>query len=72
MKFSLSTLGCPDYSFEQIVELAKKYPGYALEKNKGYPSREHLDGIRRLGYTPEHRRSFHVKELEQCDLFGNG
>ncbi len=55
-----------------IVELAKKYPGYALEKNKGYPSREHLDGIRRLGYTPEHRRSFHVKELEQCDLFGKG
>ena len=52
-----------------IVELAGKYPGYALERNKGYPSREHLDGIRKLGYTPEHRRSFHVKELEP-DLFG--
>ena len=51
-----------------IVELAKTYPGYGLEKNKGYPSREHLDGIRKLGYTPEHRRSFHVKEFEP-DLF---
>jgi len=45
-------------------KLAEKYPGYAFEKNAGYPSPEHLDGIRKQGFTPVHRRSFHVKGLD--------
>lgn len=45
-------------------KLAEKYPGYAFEKNAGYPSPEHVDGIRKQGFTPVHRRSFHVKGLD--------
>ena len=45
-------------------KLAEKYPAYGFEKNAGYPSPVHLDGIRKFGFTPVHRRSFHVKELE--------
>ena len=45
-------------------ELARQYPGYGWEHNMGYPTAEHIEAIRRLGYTPEHRRSFHPKELE--------
>ena len=47
-----------------MVQLAQKYPGYGWEHNFGYPTKEHIDAIRRLGWTPEHRRSFHPKELE--------
>ncbi len=47
-----------------MAALAEKYPGYGWEHNFGYPTREHIDAIRRLGWTPEHRRSFHPKELE--------
>ena len=47
-----------------MLELAGKYPGYGWEHNFGYPTKEHIDAIRRLGYTPEHRKSFHPKELE--------
>ncbi|MBO4743363.1 MAG: ribonuclease HII [Bacteroidales bacterium] len=47
-----------------MAELALKYPGYGWERNAGYPTKEHIDAIKRLGYTPEHRRSFHPKELE--------
>lgn len=47
-----------------MVQLAQRYPGYGWEHNFGYPTREHIDAIRRLGWTPEHRRSFHPKELE--------
>ena len=36
----------------------ERYPGYGLARNKGYATREHLEGLRRLGPTPEHRRSF--------------
>ena len=49
---------------EYMLDLAKKYPGYGWEHNFGYPTREHIDAIRSLGYTPEHRKSFHPKELE--------
>lgn len=38
--------------------LAARYPGYGWERNQGYATREHRDGIRALGLTPFHRRSF--------------
>jgi ribonuclease HII len=34
------------------------YPGYGLSSHKGYPTREHLSAIRRLGPSPIHRRTF--------------
>jgi ribonuclease HII len=37
---------------------ALEYPQYLLEKNKGYPTAEHLEALRRHGPTPLHRRSF--------------
>ncbi|MDG2088675.1 MAG: ribonuclease HII [Arenicellaceae bacterium] len=37
---------------------AKQYPGYGLEKHKGYPTRQHLDALLTLGITPIHRRTF--------------
>ena len=49
---------------EYMRKLASEYPQYGWEHNMGYPTREHIEAIRRFGLTPEHRRSFHVKELE--------
>ena len=41
-----------------MAKLALRYPGYGWEHNQGYATRDHRDGIRRLGLTPFHRRSF--------------
>ena len=49
---------------ERMRELAREYPRYGWDRNMGYPTPEHIDAIRRYGYTPWHRSSFHVKELE--------
>lgn len=49
---------------ERMRELAAKYPGYGWERNFGYPTPEHIEAIRRLGFTPEHRKSFHPAALE--------
>jgi len=49
---------------EFMRSIAASYPEYGWERNMGYPTPEHIDAIRRFGYTPWHRRSFHVKELE--------
>lgn len=41
-----------------MVEYAEKYPGYAFEKNKGYGTKAHYEGINEYGICPIHRRSF--------------
>ena len=52
------------YRDERMRELAREYPQYGWDRNMGYPTQEHIEAIRRHGYTPWHRKSFHVKELE--------
>lgn len=42
------------------------YPGYGFAANKGYGAQEHLEGIRRQGITPIHRRSFLKNFLPQA------
>ncbi|MBO8444999.1 MAG: ribonuclease HII [Bacteroidetes bacterium] len=44
--------------------LAEEYPQYGWERNMGYPTREHIEAVRKYGLTPHHRKSFHLKELE--------
>lgn len=45
-----------------VEEMCDKYPEldeyYGLRSNKGYASRQHLDGIRKHGCTKFHRKSF--------------
>ena len=41
-----------------IIALSKKYPDFSLEKNKGYPTKEHLNILKSLGPTKYHRMSF--------------
>ena len=44
--------------------LSNTYPGYGLEKHKGYWTEEHVANLNRLGPSPIHRRSFHpIKEM---------
>jgi ribonuclease HII len=52
------------YRDDFMRKLALEYPQYGWERNMGYPTPEHIEAIRRFGYTPWHRMSFHVKELE--------
>ena len=52
------------YRDEFMRIIAQDYPQYGWDRNMGYPTPEHIEAIRRHGYTPWHRKSFHVKELE--------
>jgi ribonuclease HII len=49
---------------DYMKKLAEQYPRYGWERNMGYPTPEHIAAIRKFGYTPHHRKSFHPKELE--------
>lgn len=41
-----------------MIEYSEIYPGYAFEKNKGYGTKAHYEGIDKMGITPIHRKSF--------------
>lgn len=43
---------------EYMEALHEKYPYYQWNKNKGYPTRAHREGILKHGATPFHRQSF--------------
>lgn len=54
---------------ELMERMASQYPGYSWETNVGYPTQEHRDGIRSLGVTPLHRKTFQLLPVEQLELF---
>jgi len=43
-----------------MVKLNAQYPGYGLDRNKGYGTPAHLAALKRLGPSSIHRRSFRV------------
>lgn len=48
----------------EMVQLDQRYPGYGLSGHKGYPTKKHLEALKRLGVSPIHRKSFApVKKL---------
>ena len=46
------------YRDKFMIELHHKYPKYNFQKNKGYPTKDHIQAIRELGPSPYHRLSF--------------
>lgn len=56
------------YRDELMQKLADQFPGYGWNTNMGYPTPEHRDGIRQLGITPYHRKSFALLP-SQLELF---
>lgn len=48
------------YRDDFMKEAANTYPGYGWENNMGYPTKEHREGIKKLGVTPLHRLSFRL------------
>lgn len=46
------------YRDDYMKQLHEEFPGYDWINNKGYPTKKHRDGIKKLGVTPFHRMSF--------------
>ena len=41
-----------------MLKMHKKFPQYHFDKNKGYPTKDHLSAIQEFGPTPIHRMTF--------------
>lgn len=46
------------YRDRLMSEMAKKYPYYGFEKNAGYGTAAHINGLKEHGICPEHRKSY--------------
>lgn len=56
------------YRDDLMNRMAREYPGYGWETNVGYPTLGHREGIRQLGISPLHRKSFALLPA-QLELF---
>lgn len=46
-----------------MLEAAEMHPEYLWHKNKGYPTKKHIEAVRNFGITPLHRKTFLSKIL---------
>jgi ribonuclease HII len=56
------------YRDDLMSKLAREYPQYGWERNKGYATEIHRDAIEKYGYSPLHRLTFKLKP-KQLELF---
>ena len=48
------------YRDEYMVKIHEEFPMYNWKKNKGYPTTEHREAIKKYGITKYHRKSFRL------------
>ena len=47
-----------EYRDKLMSQYHIEYPGYDFDKNKGYGTKSHLEGLENYGITPIHRKTF--------------
>ncbi|MBN2683584.1 MAG: ribonuclease HII [Bacteroidales bacterium] len=52
------------YRDDFMINLHNEFPQYNWKQNKGYPTKEHVEAIKKYGFTPWHRKTFHVKSMQ--------
>lgn len=53
----------------EMIEMAKLYPEYGLEKHKGYGTKAHMEALVKYDRSPVHRKTFRVRGLDEPSLF---
>lgn len=60
MSIAAASVLAKTYRDEHMKNLHLEFPNYGWDKNKGYPTRVHREGIAKWGITPYHRKSFNL------------
>ena len=60
MSIAAASILAKTYRDDMMHKLAKEFPFYGWERNMGYPTKMHREGIRQHGTTPLHRMSFQL------------
>ena len=65
MSIGAASIVAKVYRDRMMEAYEEVYPGYGFASNKGYGAAEHLEGIKKQGITPIHRRTFVKNFLPQ-------
>ena len=70
MSIAAASILAKTYRDDYMLAIAKEYPMYDWQNNKGYPTAKHRAAIREYGITPYHRISFNLlgEEPQQLTL----
>lgn len=58
MSIAAASVLAKTYRDDYMNKIHEEFPMYNWKKNKGYPTKEHRDAIRKYGATKYHRKSF--------------
>ena len=58
LSIAAASILAKNYRDRLMLQLHKKFPQYAWDRNVGYPTKAHREAIREYGTTPHHRMSF--------------
>ena len=58
MSIAAASVLAKTYRDEYMSKIHEEHPEYNWAKNKGYPTKEHREAIRKYGLTKYHRKSF--------------
>lgn len=51
-----------------MVKLAKRYPGYGISQHMGYGTKAHMEAIKTIGPSPQHRMTFRGVKKEEATI----
>ena len=68
MAIAAASILAKTYRDDYMNELAKQYPQYDWQSNKGYPTKKHRQAIKEFGITPFHRKSYNLLGDGQLSL----
>jgi len=60
MSIAAASVLAKTYRDEYMNQIHEEFPMYNWKKNKGYPTKEHREAIRKYGVTKYHRMSFRL------------
>ena len=55
---SIASIIAKEYRDDIMRRIGAQFPEYGFEKNVGYGTKQHLDALKKYGYTKHHRKSF--------------
>ena len=68
MSIAAASILAKTHRDELMLQLHQQYPEFGWNKNKGYPTAEHRNAIKKFGQTEWHRKTFRVSEQLRLDL----
>lgn len=61
LSIACASILAKNYRDNLMIKLHEEYPHYDWCHNMGYPTKKHIEGLKKYGPTPYHRRSFRLE-----------